>query len=251
MSQFWLLLTLQTPTALIQVHSECFSVYLFVILVESLVKLFADSCLNVCIEDCYIESGDDLVALKSGWDQHGIRMHRPSSNIIIRRVSGTTPTCSGVGIGSEMSGGISNVLVEDLNVWNSSAAVRIKTDRGRGGYITNITITNVTMKMIKIPIRFSRGSDDHPDDNWDRKALPRINGIFISNIVGVGIMKAPVLEGIEGTIFDRICLKNVSLDCQGNRAKWQCEFVAGKSDNVFPSPCDQLRSNVSSLCLNS
>ncbi|XP_039121430.1 probable polygalacturonase [Dioscorea cayenensis subsp. rotundata] len=210
-----------------------------------------DSCLNVCIEDCYIESGDDLVALKSGWDQHGIRMHRPSSNIIIRRVSGTTPTCSGVGIGSEMSGGISNVLVEDLNVWNSSAAVRIKTDRGRGGYITNITITNVTMKMIKIPIRFSRGSDDHPDDNWDRKALPRINGIFISNIVGVGIMKAPVLEGMEGTIFDRICLKNVSLDCQGNRAKWQCEFVAGKSDNVFPSPCDQLRSNVSSLCLNS
>jgi polygalacturonase len=56
----------------------------------------------VCIEDCYIESGDDLVAVKSGWDQYGIKMARPSSNIIIRRVSGTTPTCSGVGIGSEM-----------------------------------------------------------------------------------------------------------------------------------------------------
>ncbi|RVW14394.1 putative polygalacturonase [Vitis vinifera] len=75
-----------------------------------------DSSTNVCIEDCYIESGDDLVAVKSGWDQYGIAMARPSSNIIVRRLSGTTPTCSGVGIGSEMSGGISNVTMEDLHI---------------------------------------------------------------------------------------------------------------------------------------
>ncbi|KAJ6378007.1 hypothetical protein OIU78_028273 [Salix suchowensis] len=85
-----------------------------------------DSSTNVCIEDCYIESGDDLVAVKSGWDQYGIKMARPSSNIVVRRVSGTTPTCSGVGIGSEMSGGIFNITIEDLHVWDSAAGVRIK-----------------------------------------------------------------------------------------------------------------------------
>ena len=126
----------------------------------------------MCIEDCYIESGDDLVAVKSGWDQYGIDMARPSSNIIIRRVSGTTPTCSGVGIGSEMSGGISNVIVEDLHVRDSAAGIRIKTDKGRGGYITNITIHNITMERVKIPIRFSRGANDHPDEGWDPKAVP-------------------------------------------------------------------------------
>lgn len=68
-----------------------------------IIVLLADSSVNVCIEDCYIESGDDLVAVKSGWDQYGMKMARPSSNIIVRRVTGTTPTCSGVGIGSEMS----------------------------------------------------------------------------------------------------------------------------------------------------
>ncbi|KAF0899609.1 hypothetical protein E2562_020801 [Oryza meyeriana var. granulata] len=108
-----------------------------------------DSSSEVCIEDCYIESGDDLVAVKSGWDQYGISVGKPSSNIIIQRVSGTTPTCSGVGFGSEMSGGISNVVVRDLHIWNSAQAVRIKSDVGRGGYITNITIENVRMEKVK------------------------------------------------------------------------------------------------------
>ncbi|KAL2498589.1 Pectin lyase-like superfamily protein [Abeliophyllum distichum] len=123
-----------------------------------------DSSTNVCIEDCYIESGDDLVAVKSGWDQYGIATSRPSVNITIRRVSGTTPTCSGVGIGSEMSGGIRNVVVEDLYVRDSAAGVRIKTDKGRGGYIRNIIMRNLTMERVKVPIRFSRGANDHPDE---------------------------------------------------------------------------------------
>ncbi|GAU19595.1 hypothetical protein TSUD_304080, partial [Trifolium subterraneum] len=141
-----------------------------------------DSSTNVCIEDNYIESGDDLVAIKSGWDQYGITMAKPSTNIIVRRISGTTPTCSGVGIGSEMSGGISNIIIENLHVWNSAAGVRIKSDNGRGGYIKNVSISNIRMERVKIPIRFSRGSNDHPDDGWDPKAVPRFKDILISNV---------------------------------------------------------------------
>ncbi|KAJ4834212.1 hypothetical protein Tsubulata_049105 [Turnera subulata] len=205
-----------------------------------------DSCTNVCIEDCYIESGDDLVAVKSGWDQYGIKMARPSSNIIVRRVSGTTPTCSGVGIGSEMSGGIFNVTIEDLNVWNSAAGVRIKTDKGRGGYIANITISNITMNRVKVPIRFSRGSNDHPDDGWDPKALPVVMGVSISNVVSYNSTKAPVLMGIEDAPFGGICMKNVSLLGLVSSASWHCEYVSGFADEVFPLPCPQLQDNVSS-----
>ncbi|KVH90298.1 Glycoside hydrolase, family 28 [Cynara cardunculus var. scolymus] len=172
-------------------------------------------------------SGDDLVAVKSGWDQYGISMARPSSNIIIRRVSGTTPTCSGVGIGSEMSGGISNIRVENLHVRNSAAGVRIKTDKGRGGYIVNITITNITMEGVKVPLRFSRGADDHPDDRWDPNALPRINGIFISNVVSFGSRKAPMLQGIKGAPFEGICMRNVSLLGLPPTVRWNCEHISG------------------------
>ncbi|KAK9167231.1 hypothetical protein Scep_002422 [Stephania cephalantha] len=209
-----------------------------------------DSSDHVCIEDCYIESGDDLVAVKSGWDQYGIKMARPSSNIIIRNVSGTTPTCSGLGIGSEMSGGVANIVVEDLHVFNSAAGVRIKTDKGRGGYIRNITITNITMDRVKVPIRFSRGSNDHPDEEWNPKAIPKVKGILISNVVSVDTGRAPLLEGIEDMPFEDICLNNITLLGLPSSVSWQCEFVLGASARVSPTPCPELRMNGSSpLCL--
>ncbi|KAF5727656.1 Pectin lyase-like superfamily protein isoform 2 [Tripterygium wilfordii] len=202
-----------------------------------------DSSTNVCIEDCYIESGDDLVAVKSGWDQYGITMARPSSNIIVRRVAGTTPSCSGVGIGSEMSGGIYNVTVKDLHVWNSAAGVRIKTDKGRGGYIANITISRILMERVKIPIRFSRGSNDHPDEGWNPKAVPMVKGIFISDVVSLNSTKAPILLGIEDSSYESIYMKNVSLLGLPSSASWHCEFVSGFTDKVFPMPCPQLQKN--------
>ncbi|KAL8143654.1 hypothetical protein V2J09_016686, partial [Rumex salicifolius] len=200
----------------------------------------ADSSTNVCIEDCYIESGDDLIAIKSGWDEYGIKVGRPSSNIIIRRVSGTTPTCSGIGIGSEMSGGISNVSIEDVYVWDSAAGVRMKTDVGRGGYITNISITNLRLERVKIPIKFSRGAHDHPDEGWDRQAVPRVQGVYIANVVSVNSTKAPVLLGIEGAPYQDVCMKNVSFLGLPASFKWQCDHVSGSTVDVFPPPCHQL-----------
>ncbi|VVB10545.1 unnamed protein product [Arabis nemorensis] len=199
-----------------------------------------DSSTNVCIEDCYIESGDDLVAVKSGWDQYGMAMAHPSSNIIIRRISGTTRTCSGVGIGSEMSGGIFNITIEDIHVWDSAAGLRIKSDKGRGGYISNITINNVLLEKVKVPIRFSRGSNDHPDDKWDPKAIPRVKGIYISNVVSLNSRKAPMLLGVEGASFQDICLRNVTLLGLPETEKWKCKDVSGYAIDVFPLSCPQL-----------
>lgn len=205
-----------------------------------------DSSSEVCIEDCYIESGDDLVAVKSGWDQYGIAMAHPSSNIIVRRISGTTPTCSGVGIGSEMSGGVFNITVEDIHVWDSAAGVRIKTDVGRGGYIGNISISNLRFERVKVPIKFSRGANDHPDDRWDPKAIPRVGRVFISDVVSENSRKAPEILGIEGSPYAGICMRNVTiLGLSSSKATWHCEHVLGSTSNVYPPPCPELRVNSS------
>lgn len=200
----------------------------------------ADSSTAVCIEDCYIESGDDLVAIKSGWDQYGMAVARPSSNIVVRRISGTTRTCSGVGIGSEMSGGIFNITVEDIHVWDSAAGLRIKTDKGRGGYISNITFNNVLLEKVKVPIRFSSGSNDHSDEKWDPRAIPRVKGIYISNVVSLNSRKAPMLIGVEGALFQDICLRNVTLLGLPQTEKWKCKDVSGYASDVFPLSCPQL-----------
>lgn len=173
-------------------------------------------------------------------------MARPSTNIIVRRVSGTTPTCSGVGIGSEMSGGIANITIENLHVWDSAAGVRIKSDKGRGGYITNVSISDIRMERVKIPIRFSRGSNDHPDDGWDPKAVPRFKDILISNIICVNSTKAPVLEGVEGSSFEGLCFRNISLIGVASSSTWHCEHVSGFATDVLPVPCSELKNNANS-----
>ncbi|KAE8671234.1 Pectin lyase-like superfamily protein isoform 3 [Hibiscus syriacus] len=63
-----------------------------------------DSSDDVCIEDCHISTGDDLISIKSGWDEYGISFARPSTNIVIRRLIGHNRNGSGIAIGSEMSG---------------------------------------------------------------------------------------------------------------------------------------------------
>lgn len=72
----------------------------------------ADSSQHVCIEDCYIRVGDDAVSIKSGWDQYGVAFGMPSKNIQIRRV--VAENTHGISMGSEMSGGISNIKVRAL-----------------------------------------------------------------------------------------------------------------------------------------
>lgn len=174
-------------------------------------------------------------------------MARPSSNIMVRKVSGTTPTCSGVGIGSEMSGGVSNVTIENMHIWDSAAGVRIKSDKGRGGYVANISISNIKMERVKIPVRFSTGSNDHPDKGWDPNAIPKVKGISFRNVISLNSTKAPQLKGIEGALFEDICFKNFTMLGLVKSTTWECEFVSGYSNEVFPLPCPELQNSGSSL----
>ncbi|CAK9178014.1 unnamed protein product [Ilex paraguariensis] len=95
-----------------------------------------DSSNDVCIEDCYISTGDDLIAIKSGWDEYGISFARPSTNIIIHRLVGETRSSSGIAIGSEMSGGVSEVHAEDLQFFNSNAGLLASMESIRMSFMT-------------------------------------------------------------------------------------------------------------------
>ncbi|CAA3025558.1 probable polygalacturonase [Olea europaea subsp. europaea] len=88
--------------------------------------------------------------------------------------------------------------------------MRIKTDKGRGGYERNVTMLNITMERVKVPIRFSRGASDHPDEKFDPRALPKVKGISIIDVVIVDSRKGPLLQGIEVAPFEDICMKYVT-----------------------------------------
>lgn len=98
---------------------------------------------NVLVEDCTFEQGDDVICCKSGLDRDGRRRGIPTENVLVRRCRAK----AGHGfmtIGSECSGGIRNVTMEDCTFEGSCATVlNVKTRDTRGGYIRNVAIRRV------------------------------------------------------------------------------------------------------------
>ncbi|KAL9230956.1 hypothetical protein vseg_006237 [Gypsophila vaccaria] len=199
-----------------------------------------DSSSNVCIEDSYISNGDDMVAIKSGWDEYGIAYGRSSSNITIRRVTGSSPF-AGIAIGSETSGGVENVLVEHINLTQMGVGIHIKTNIGRGGYIRNITVTDVYIQNARKGIKIAGDVGDHPDDKFNPNAYPIVQDITLKNIQGEKILQAGLIKGIKNAPFMNICLSDISFYVAKTKGTpWECSDVNGSSLNVSPSPCSEL-----------
>ncbi|KAL2902704.1 putative polygalacturonase [Bienertia sinuspersici] len=208
-----------------------------------------DSSSNVCVEDSHISNGDDMIAIKSGWDEYGVAYGRPSSDITIRRITGSSPF-AGIAIGSEMSGGVENVLAEHINLSNMGVGIHIKTNVGRGGYIRNITISNIYVEKAKKGIRIAGDVGDHPDDKFDHNAIPAVQDITMKSIWGKNIQQPGLVKGIKNAPFTNICLSDINLNgpYKPRTKPWECSNVKGSSLKVSPRPCAELISSHAGSC---
>jgi polygalacturonase len=98
-----------------------------------------DSCKNVRIENCDINTGDDCISLKSGRGLNGARIGKPADDILISNCTLRGRRFAGVGIGSETSGGVRNVKIEHCKFDCRTFGIYIKTRIGRAGVIENIS----------------------------------------------------------------------------------------------------------------
>lgn len=210
----------------------------------SLLFPITDSCSDVCIEDAYISTGDDLVAVKSGWDEYGIAYGRPSRGITIRRVTGSSPF-AGIAVGSETSGGVEDVLAEHITLFNMGIGIHLKTNIGRGGVIRNVTVSNVYMDKVRKGIKISGDVGDHPDENYNPNALPVLKDVTIKDVWGERVQQPGLVRGLKNSPFTGICLSNISLSgASGTRnLPWQCSDVSGAAVEVNPLPCSELTSS--------
>ncbi|KAF3780024.1 putative polygalacturonase [Nymphaea thermarum] len=203
-----------------------------------------DSCSHVRIEDCYIVSGDDCVAIKSGWDEYGISFGMPSEHIYIRRLTCISPTSAVIAVGSEMSGGIQEVHAEDITAIDTESAVRIKTAPGRGGFIKGIYVRGVTMQTMKWVFRMTGAYGSHPDGKYDPNAIPVVDGVSYSNMVADNVSIAGAMDGIENAPFTGICMSNITINMAKNwspkHPAWSCTNIQGTSNGVEPPPCELL-----------
>jgi polygalacturonase len=104
-----------------------------------------DSCNGVLIENCNIDTGDDSISLKSGRGESAIALARPTQDVVIRNCTLVSSIFGALGIGSELSGGIHNVRVENCTISGHQNGIFFKSRDGRGGSIENFTGENLTI----------------------------------------------------------------------------------------------------------
>jgi polygalacturonase len=175
-----------------------------------------DSSRDVLVENCRFDTADDAIAIKSGRDHDGRRVGIPCENIIVRNCQfGMGKPCDGVvSIGSEMSGDVRNVLIEDCDFLKTGRAVRIKSQRGRGGVVENIWIRNITAKdngddAILLNCFYTGGSTPRI-----KGFSPQFKNIFVENIESQGSEESVIIRGLTEQPITNVVLKNIKVKAE-------------------------------------
>ena len=172
-----------------------------------------ESCRNVQILNCRIDTGDDCVTLKSGINEVGRRMGRPDENITIANCV-MKKGHGGVTIGSEMSGGVHNVTVANCVFQGTDIGIRIKAQRGRGSVVEGLTVANVVMQDVSHPFTittFYQGNDKPGDVFPVDEGTPHFRDFLFSNITARGAQDAGSITGLRELPIEDISFSHVHI----------------------------------------
>jgi polygalacturonase len=197
-----------------------------------------ESCRRAIIQGCTFDAGDDGICIKSGKDAAGRRIGVPTEDVLVKDCV-VYHAHGGFTIGSEMSGGVRNMLVTNCVFIGTEVGLRFKSTRGRGGVVEKIFISDIRMSDIlgdAINFDMYYGGKSALDDaagtietNFPpvTEATPQFRDIHLNNIVCRGANRAIVLEGLPEMPICDISLKNVSITSR------QGVFVADASGILF------------------
>ncbi len=169
---------------------------------------------NVLIEECTFDQGDDAIAIKSGRNPEGWRLKTPSKNIIIR----SCLVKNGhqlVAIGSELSGGIENVFIDNCEVVDGAKLFHllfIKTNERMGGFVKNIHMNKVKAGKIDLGIL---GIETDVLYQWrnlvptiERRLTP-IQNVYLDKVTASNVKFVSRILGQKELPIKDIFLKNV------------------------------------------
>ncbi|QGY47298.1 glycoside hydrolase family 28 protein [Maribellus comscasis] len=171
-----------------------------------------DSDTNVLIENCNFNTGDDFVAIKSGRDQDGWRVNKPSKNILIRNC--VSENClHGISFGSELSGGIENVICQNLTFKKvRSYGVQFKSNKDRGGYLKNVILDNIQIDTAETCISFTNQYHSYSGGNNPTA----FENILIRNLkCNIAQEKAISMIGLPEMPIQNVKLENVTIQKSG------------------------------------
>lgn len=175
-----------------------------------------ESCSDVLIKDCYFDTGDDCIAIKSGRNADGRRLKTPSENIIVQGCR-MKDGHGGITVGSEISGGVRNVFAENcrLDSENLDHALRVKNNAMRGGlleslHFRNIEVGQVAHAVITIDFNYEEGAKG--------AFTPVVRDYTVDGLRSGKSKHAVDVQGLPGAPIINLRLTNCSFDNVAQRS---------------------------------
>jgi unsaturated rhamnogalacturonyl hydrolase len=165
-----------------------------------------ESSRDILVEHTLFDTGDDCIAIKSGRNGDGRRVNVPSENIVIRNCI-MKDGHGGVVLGSECTGGIRNVFVENCEMDSPELdrALRFKNNAIRGGILENVFMRNVKIgrvgeAVLTIDLLYEEGANG--------AFKPIVRNVQLDNITSSASPRVMFIRGFEGAIIDNIRISN-------------------------------------------
>lgn len=185
-----------------------------------------ESCKNSIIHDSSFDVGDDAICIKSGKDKEGRDRKMPNENLIVKNCV-VFHGHGGVTVGSEMSGGVRNLHVSNCTFIGTDVGLRFKSNRGRGGVVENVYISNVEMmniptQAISFNLFYSGRSASEDLEAGENGAVgkllpvteetPQFKNIFIRNVNCKGAMLGIQLQGLPEMNLENVELEDIRME---------------------------------------
>ncbi|CAN5915745.1 hypothetical protein BH24BAC1_BH24BAC1_36490 [soil metagenome] len=165
-----------------------------------------DSCEDVYIHHIDFDNHDDNIAIKSGRDREPRELNRPSRNIVIRHCRWKGHNA--LALGSEMSGGIYNVFAQDCSYRGDViAGIYLKSNRDRGGEISNVYISNFAFGKCRTAIECITNYKNEGQGN-----IPLFSSIRIENVSCRSASNGIILEGTPEKPIRNVLLENIRIE---------------------------------------
>jgi polygalacturonase len=172
-----------------------------------------DSCQNVLVEGCSFDTGDDCIAINAGMNEDGWRVGIPCEYIHVRNCK-MSEGHGAISIGSGMSGGVRNLYAHDCHVTGGDQGIRLKSMRGRGGYIEqvyfeNFQLSGLRMEAVLLNMFYGASSAESTS-----QTPPAFRDIHIRNVTCESAGAAIVVRGLPEQGIEMVTLEDFIVTSQ-------------------------------------
>ena len=186
-----------------------------------------ESSRNILIENIDFNNGDDNVAIKSGRDDDGRDpATSPSENIVIRNCH--FKGLHAVVLGSELSGGIRNVIIENCDAAGyCKRGFYIKSNPDRGGFVERVSLRNVRLGDVEDLFYITTS---YAGEGADNVHYTRIEDIHVDTLTAENVSaSAIVVQGLPQMPVHNVTLKGV--ECKSCAIGLSVENAVGVTVN--------------------